>query len=245
MVPAPYHGYAAPMERSDAPELLDGPLPDDATLRDNLRDLERVNRWLGGIAVSGRAIDALVGDRPEASILDVGTGGGDIPAALLDRAGRSGRRLAVTGIDSRPEILRAAIERRPSLERPGLRLELGDGRALPYPDRTFDVAHASLVAHHLGPTDLHALLLEMARVSRVGIVLNDLLRGRLAWLGAWLLAHLATRNRFTRHDGPLSVRRAYTLAELDDLLASAALRVEGRWFALARHRVAIAARVSP
>ena len=55
---------------------------------------------------------------------------------------------------------------------------------------------------------------EMSRVARRGIVVNDLIRGRLAWLGAWLLSHLATGNRYTRHDAPLSVRRAYTAAEL-------------------------------
>ena len=66
----------------------------------------------------------------------------------------------------------------------------------------------------------------MGRVARRGIVVNDLLRGRGAWLGAWLLSHLATRNRYTRNDAPLSVRRAYTVGELTSLIAAAGLRVE-------------------
>ena len=66
----------------------------------------------------------------------------------------------------------------------------------------------------------------MGRVARRGIVVNDLLRGRGAWLGAWLLSHLATRNRYTRNDAPLSVRRAYTASELMSLVAAAGLRVE-------------------
>lgn len=232
------------MRRSvDVDELLDGPLDDAATLRGNLRDLERANRWLGGVALSAHGIDALVGDREALTLLDVGTGAADIPAALLARADRSGRRMRITGVDNRPEVLAAAVARRPSLrDTRGLELQVADGSALPFPDRSFDVAHSSLLVHHLDPAATVVVLREMSRVARHGIVVNDLLRGRGAWLGAWLLSRLVTRNRFTRQDAPLSVRRAYSVAELTALIAAAGLRVE-----LARiggplgHRVVLAA----
>ena len=183
------------MRRSvDVEELLDGPLDDPAALGGNLRDLERVNRWLGGTSLSAHGIDALAGDRESLTILDIGTGAADIPLALLARSARAGRRLRVTGIDSRPEVLAAAVVRRPALgATAGLELHVGDGRSLPFPDRSFDIAHASLLVHHLDPTAAVVLLREMGRVARRGIVVNDLLRGRGAWLGAWLLSHLATR----------------------------------------------------
>lgn len=233
--------------QADVEELLDGPLDDPDALRGNLRDLERVNRWLGGTRLSARAIDALAGDRETLTVLDVGTGAADIPVALLARAARDGRRLRVTGIDSRPEVLVAAVARQPRLGMtPGLELHVGDGRSLPFPDRSFDIAHASLLLHHLEPTTAVAILREMSRVARRGIVVNDLLRGRLAWLGAWLLSHVATRNRYTRYDAPLSVRRAYTAAELTSLIAAAGLRVQssarGGPFG---HRVALAATDAP
>ncbi len=85
-----------------------------------------------------------------------------------------------------------------------------------------------MLLHHLDPTVAVAVLAEMARVARRGVVVNDLVRGRLAWLGAWLLTRLRTRNRYTRYDAPLSVRRAYTVAELTALLAAAGLRVKRR-----------------
>lgn len=236
------------MRRSvDVEELLDGPLDDPAALRGNLRDLERVNRWLGGAGLSARAIDALAGDREPLTVLDVGTGAADIPVALLARAAGAGRRLRVTGIDNRPEVLVAAVARQPRLGMtPQLELHVGDGRALPFPDRSFDIAHASLLLHHLEPTAAVALLREMSRVARRGIVVNDLRRSRVAWLAAWLLSHVATRNRYTRHDAPLSVRRAYTVAELTSLIAAAGLRVAasavGGPFG---HRVVLAATVAP
>jgi SAM-dependent methyltransferase len=136
------------------------------------------------------------------------------------------------------------VARRPDLATtPGLTLRIGDGRSLPFADESFDIVHASLVIHHLPPDDVVALLAEMRRVARLGVVVNDLLRGRLGHTGAWLLTRLATGNAYTRHDAPLSVRRAYTLPELEALLAGAGLHADGRWFGLARHRVAVAARV--
>src|SRR5688500_19654197 len=101
--------------RSGAEELLGGPRDDPAARRGNLRDLERVNRWLGGAGLSARAIDALAGDRETLTVLDVGTGAADIPVALLARATRDGRRLHVTGVDNRPEVLAAAVARQPLL----------------------------------------------------------------------------------------------------------------------------------
>ena len=118
---------------------------------------------------------------------------------------------------------------------------MSDGRRLPWPDRSFDVVHASLVVHHLEPPDALAFLREAARVARLGVVINDLVRARHHWIGARILLPLMTRNRFTRHDGPLSVQRAYTRMELRALLAGAALRPVAEMGAFAGHRVAIAA----
>ncbi|MGH3075978.1 MAG: methyltransferase domain-containing protein [Gaiellales bacterium] len=220
-------------------EHLDGPLADRATLAGNLRDLRRVNRYLGGAALSGRAIDALATTGP-ISLLDVGTGAADIPIALLTSWQAAGRRLEVTAIDSRAEVIAAAAEAAGPV--PGLRLDVADGRDLPFDDRSFDIAHASLVLHHLEPDEAVALLREMSRVARLGVVVNDLARGRLAWVGAWLLAHLTTANAFTRHDAPLSVRRAYTAAEASALLERAGLRPVFQARGFLGHRWVIAVR---
>lgn len=213
------------MERlRDAVELLDGPLDDAAALAGNLRDLRRINHGLGGANLSAAAIAALAAHRNELTMLDVGTGGADIPAALIARSRAQDRRLRVVGIDSRPEVLAAAVAARPGIARiDGLELHVGDGRTLRYPDRSFDIAHASLVLHHLDGDDALVLLREMGRVARLGVVVNDLDRTRVGWLGAWLIGHLMTRNRFTRHDAPLSVRRAYRASEIAAMLRSAGL----------------------
>jgi SAM-dependent methyltransferase len=227
---------------TDVPELLDGPLDDPAALVGNLRDLRRINHWLGGVALSAAAIESLAAHRGALSILDVGTGGADIPVALLIRAARGNGTLRIVGLDSRPEVLAAAaLADRAVTETDGLTLQVGDGRSLPYPDGAFDIVHTSLVLHHLDGDDGAALLNEMARVGRLGIVINDLHRSRLAWLGAWLVGHVLTRNRYTRHDAPLSVRRAYRVDEALALVRGTGLvpvrTIRGRF----KHRYAIAA----
>ena len=213
------------MERlSGAVELLDGPLDDLTALAGNLRDLRRINRWLGGIDLTAAAIEALAAHRADVTLLDVGTGGADIPIALIARAERRGRRLSVVGIDSRPEVLAAAVmSGQATGSTDGLELHVGDGRALRYPARSFDIAHASLVLHHLEPPGAVELLREMGRVARLGVVVNDLDRSRFGWIGAWLLGHLVTGNRYTRHDAPLSVRRAYRAGEMAAMLRAAGL----------------------
>ncbi len=239
----------------DAREHLDGGLDDTATLDGNLADLVRINRRLGGTALSIAAIRRLVmatrteGARTEAGagvgetlrVIDVGTGAADIPLALAAATGPwSG--VAVTAVDSRPEVLAAAERLHPELAaHPRVSLALADGRSLPWPNGAFDIGHASLVLHHLERPDAVAFLAELGRVARLGIVVNDLARGRLTLLGARVLLRLMTRNAWTRHDGVVSVRRAWTRPEAEGLLQEAGLRPIGAAIGLAGHRWAIAA----
>jgi ubiquinone/menaquinone biosynthesis C-methylase UbiE len=243
-----------------AREHLDGELSDPRVLAGNLRDLRRVNRFFGGLDLSRRALEVVVDARgPErastsagrtpgslldepVTLLDIGTGGADIPIALIEAFRRRGRRLTIMAVDSRPEVLEAAAAARSAIGASvGLTLRVADGLTLPFEAGSFDVAHASLVLHHLEPAEAETLVREMARVARHGVILNDLARGWLPWLGAWLVIHLTTRNAFTRHDGPLSVRRAYSPSEARTLLTNAGLRIVHEEKAIAGHRWAIAA----
>lgn len=227
---------------ANALELLDGPLEDPAALAGNLRDLRRINRWLGGVRLSASGLAALASGDTGRTMIDVGTGGADIPLELVRRAGRRGQRLTITAVDSRHEVIAAAVRTEPALAvTPGLSLVLGDGLRLDQPDHAYDVAHCSLVLHHLEPRAAVDLLVEMARVARHGIVVNDLDRNPLAWLGAWLLGHVLTGNRYTRNDAPLSVRRAYRVPEVVDLLRAAGLTPIRTFHGFLGHRYAIVA----
>jgi ubiquinone/menaquinone biosynthesis C-methylase UbiE len=118
---------------------------------------------------------------------------------------------------------------------------VADGRSLPYSDGSFDVVHASLVLHHHEPDEAETFLRELGRVARLGVVINDLGRAPFTLLGAWLLSHACTRNAFSRHDASLSARRAYTQAEVVELLWHAGLRPRYMSQSIFRHRWAMAA----
>jgi SAM-dependent methyltransferase len=235
---------------ADARELLDGELRDQRLLEGNLRDLRRINRVFGGAALSIRAVRALVevaGDRGgthqrgNLRILDVGTGAADIPLALVEARG-PWRSIHVTAVDSRDEVIAAARRIAPEIAgNHDVTLAVADGRSLPFADGEFHVAHASLVLHHLEPPDAAAFLAELRRVVRLGVVINDLSRGVIPWLGAWIVLHAMTRNVLTLHDGPLSVRRAYTTAEAAALCRGAGLNPVATIQGLAWHRWVVAA----
>ncbi len=209
-----------PLPRSAEPELLDASTHDLAALADNLGDLRALDRYLGGTALTWRALWPLLRTQPPgvpATLLDVATGGGDGPRILAARARRHGYALRPFASDRLADVLRlarAAGARFPLLQH--------DALAIPLADAAVDFVTCSLALHHFEPPAAIALLRELCRVARRGVIVNDLRRGRLAYAGARLLA-AGPWHAMARHDGPLSVLRAYTLEEARALVEQAGI----------------------
>lgn len=202
--------------RAEAVELLDTGELSSREVEQNLDDLARLNRLLpGGVAASVEAVRRLTSPGLPAHILDVGTGRGDMPIAFARNGWRA------TALDSNPMVLEVA--RRTTAEEPLVEVVEGECHRLPFGDASFDVAHCSLLVHHFDPDDAVRLLRELARVARHGVVVNDLRRGLLPLSATWVSTRVLARSRVTLADGLASARRAYTIAELDDLLAAADL----------------------
>jgi ubiquinone/menaquinone biosynthesis C-methylase UbiE len=211
--------------RQEGDELLDQAGHAPAELAANLRDIRTVNRLAGGATTVLRHLPGLIGrvprDRP-VEILDLATGSGDIPRALVAWGARNGRSLHLTVTDRSPEILAEA--RRTLSHVSGVKFAIWDAREVASPDRSFDVVLCSLSLHHFAPGEAVQVLREMDRLSRTGFILNDIRRGAVGYLAAWTASRVSTRNRLTRHDMPLSMLRAYTPDELRSLLQEAGIR---------------------
>jgi SAM-dependent methyltransferase len=181
----------------------------------SLEDLRRINRWLGGAAASGRELVRLAARTGlvELSVLDLGTGSADLPAAMQRRARQAGLRVKALAIDLKLEHLHIA---RRELETDGadVALACADALRLPFREAAVDVVHSALFLHHFRPSALQALLREALRVARRAVVMNDLVRHRLPLLFLRAAAPLVARSPITRHDGVASLLRAYTPAEL-------------------------------
>ncbi len=204
----PYH---------DIKELLDSTAGvDEHDLQTTLRDIRRANIFgLGTWVVKHHLEKLLDGRTGKLRVLDVATGSGDIPEELFRWAAKRGVELSVVLTDISPEILGVARER---INRVGFgaasSFAVCDAGKLPFADASFDVVVCSLAFHHLSLPQARMAMREMARLSRVGFIINDVYRAQGAWYLAWLLVHLTTTNRLTRHDGPASVLRAFTPREL-------------------------------
>jgi SAM-dependent methyltransferase len=197
---------------------MDRPVDAPDELEQNLADIEFTNRWLGGIAPIRRAVRR-TGAR---TILDVGSGSGDVPHALVRDGRRRGVELRATCLDRSEQMI--AIARRRTRDDAGLMFVAGDGQCLPYGDGAFDVVTCTLALHHFEPPAARALLREMRRVARVTPIVGDLVRSRAAFAATWFWSRATTRNRLTRHDAPLSVRRAYSPHEALTLAREAGWR---------------------
>jgi ubiquinone/menaquinone biosynthesis C-methylase UbiE len=207
-----------------AVEILDGPVP-LADLSRCLADVARLNAWFGGRFLTMMHVKRLAAALPAGrtlAILDVGTGGGDVPRALVRWARRASRPIRVIGLDRGAATLSVAH----GLARhyPEIQLVQGDAVNLPLPTGAVDIAISSLMLHHLAEPAAARHLAEMNRVARRGFVMNDLARSRIGYGLVWLVTRLCGVNYMSRHDGPVSVTRAYVPHELRTLCDAAGLR---------------------
>jgi ubiquinone/menaquinone biosynthesis C-methylase UbiE len=211
-------------DRASGAELMDQPDQQRGDLAVALHDLRGVNRWLGGWRVLRRCMRTLLRRLPPGTyrVLDIGTGSGDLPLRLARWARTRGVRLHILATDAHPGTLELAREH--TADDADVEVGWADARALPFPDDGFDFVICSTTLHHFEGEETLRVLREMDRVARYGVVVNDLSRSLPAWLGARLLAATVwRRSRLTRHDGPLSVRKAFTPAELRRLAREAGL----------------------
>jgi ubiquinone/menaquinone biosynthesis C-methylase UbiE len=202
-------------------ELLDGPVS-EADLAATLADVERLDAWLGGHALSlarvRRAARRIPRERALV-VVDVGGGAGGFARRVVRWARRRRRRVRIVLVDR--DGATTALARRACARYPEIVMVCADATALPLGVATADVVHAALVLHHLDAENAVAALAEMARVARARVVVNDLARTRTALALVWLATRVLATHPVSRHDGPLSVRRAYDAAELLDLFHKA------------------------
>ncbi len=194
---------------------MDDPAVDLERLAGNFDDIERANRWFGGIA----PVRHEVFERSVESVLDVGCGSADVARALVREARRRGRLLDVTCVDVSEKVL--AIARARSAGEPEIRFVQGEATALPFGDASFDLVTCNLTLHHFDPPKAVAALREFRRVARLTPLVCDLRRSALARVATVLFVSLFARNHLTKHDAPLSARRAYTPPEALELASAA------------------------
>ena len=188
--------------RSTEPETLDEGVS-EAEAIESLGDLRWVNRWLGGRRSLVHAVLPLLRGQAAPRLLDVGCGSADLPDLLVRS---SASPLLAVGVDVKELHLRQAPAR--------VQRVVADVRRLPFAPGSFDVVTASLFLHHFDGAEVAAVLRDLYALARLGLVVNDLRRARVPYLFGRALFPLLFRSRVSVNDGLISIRRAFTAAEL-------------------------------
>ncbi|WP_439533443.1 methyltransferase domain-containing protein [Polymorphobacter sp.] len=211
------------MNRATAPELMDAEDLPAAVYADVLADLARVNRWTLARRPTLAWLARVTRGMNRFTLLDVGYGQGDMLRAIAGWAAARGLTAELTGIDRNPNSAAAARAAGPGLPIRYITGDTADHALAP------DFIISSLVAHHMTDPELVGFLRWMQATARRGWFINDLHRHWLAHAGFRALAAAGRFHPIVRHDGALSVRRAFVRADWERLLAEAEVEAEVRW----------------
>jgi SAM-dependent methyltransferase len=201
-------------------ELLDDPGANSAAVAESLRNIARANRWFGGAAAVRFGLDRTLGIVPPGStlsLLDLGTGAGDLPEVARRWGAARGIRIVPVGL----ELSRAAAV---LARTAGLPVALACAGTPPIRDKSVDIVLVSQLAHHLTPDSVVHLLRTSDRLGRRAVIVADIRRNRLAEPAFWCGARLLAFDRVTVSDGITSIRRGFHPDELRSLLARAGIR---------------------
>jgi len=203
-----------PSRRFD-PEWMDRPGNTPEELNGALDDLRSVNRFLRGSKTLVDAVRPFLAARGSGEtlvVLDVGTGGADVPLDLVADARRLGRSIRIVAADRDPVTLDYA--RRKTAATPEIEVLSADAFALPFAPGSFDLVTASLFLHHFDHANAVRLLAAFRNVARDAVLINDLERHIVPWAFIGLAARVMRRHPMFVHDAPLSVLRGFTADEL-------------------------------
>ena len=210
------------LPRVDEAEDIDNPQqPFDAVAR-SMADVARTNALFGGTRTVLAHVARLLRPVPlhtPLRILDIATGSGDIPCAVHGWAKAQGREVTVVAVDNLASMLRLARGVSPQTL-----LVQGDARCLPFAPGSFDIALCALAFHHLGYDASVAVLRSMDALTTRGFVVSDLRRDQLSLWTVQAGVALMRAHAFTRHDGPASVRRAWTPREYERMVMESGAR---------------------
>ena len=217
--------FFSPPPRNLRPELLDLDEAPYWEVRDSLKDVRRVNRYLSGYKVlldhAKPFLDAHKESRPF-TILDAATGSADQPVALAKFARKLKIPVRITAIDINFKMLKFARE---EISRfPEINLVQCDIHTMPFAMESFDLAVNSLSLHHFTRESSIGIMRSLFSVCRQAMIINDLHRSRIAWAAIFVLTRLLTSNRLTRYDAPVSVMNAFIPEEMNAMAEEAEIK---------------------
>jgi len=216
--------------RTLLPEKMDQPGVPEPQTGQALKELEIINRRLGGYHVILDALEQLKLPDRLISIIDLGSGGGDVLRRISKWAGRNRKAVMLTGIDMNPVMTAYAGSKSTGYPHTNfLTMNVFDDALLSH---KADIVMSSLFCHHFDNDELVELVRRMYRISTLAVIINDLHRNWFAYYSIKLITYFFSRTFLVRYDAPLSVARSLSRAEWKTVLESAGIsnyRLKWMW----------------
>ncbi|MEX2512531.1 MAG: methyltransferase domain-containing protein [Cyclobacteriaceae bacterium] len=179
-------------------------------LDQTLRELKTINRWLGGNSVTTNGLNRLLKQQNQwpVTVADLGCGGGDMIAHMMQWATEKQYSINFIGIDANPNIIALAREKF-NAHKNQVKFTVGDvfeENLFPEP---VDISTCTLFTHHFSDQELVLIINNLNNNAKLGLVINDLHRHPLAYHSIKLLTGWFSRSSMVKNDAPLSVLRAF------------------------------------
>ena len=209
--------FISTKQRTDKEELMDDFSIGGDLLRDTLDTLENINRWLGGNKVTINVLKSILKKHPkeqEITIIDIGCGHGDILRDVAKFGRKNHFKFKLIGVDANPTAIEYANEL--SVNYPELSFETQDIFSDEFKNRKVDVVLATLFLHHFKEPELVSFLENTLKQTKIGIVVNDLHRHKLAYY-LFMLLSIFISNKMIIEDGLTSVIRGFKRKDLEKI----------------------------
>ncbi|MNI31409.1 hypothetical protein D3C73_852930 [compost metagenome] len=195
-------------KRAVEAELMDDFNEGGLDLIEALRHLRWLNRIFGaaGPTLYGvKHVWASAGRPEHITIMDIGSGSGDVNRKLLRWASKNQIQMNIILVD----ITEEACEQARLMYQDDERVQVIKRNLFDLQENQADIVTATQFVHHFPSEELPQVVKKLLAVSRFGVVINDIHRHWIPWLAVWIMTHIISRNRYIRHDGPLSVAKGF------------------------------------
>lgn len=219
-------------ERSYQKELLDDATIPFAALLQNMQELNTINTYLGGHAVTLSGIKKILGQQNYSRpviICEIGCGGGDNLHAIAKYYVKKKIAVSLIGIDIKPDCIKIAQQQYPVMN---VQWIISDYRLADFGICKPDIIFSSLFCHHFTENELIEMICWMKENSTKGFFINDLERHPLAYYSIKWLTAAFSKSYLVKHDAPLSVARGFTKKEWRQIFQHAGISnytIQWKW----------------
>jgi 2-polyprenyl-3-methyl-5-hydroxy-6-metoxy-1,4-benzoquinol methylase len=199
-------------------ELMDRPQSVSAELERDLENIRQLNRWFGSYALISMFLSRWIKPRAHLRIIDLATGSGDIPRLIAEHGRKTGAELQIDALDRQSATLE--IAKKLSVRYP--EITFAERNILEWSAREpYDLVLCTMALHHFSEEDAVHLLQRCRDLSRKLVLVSDLRRGWLGRIGVHFLTATMFREPMTKHDARLSIARAFSFSEMNQLARQA------------------------